>query len=856
MRRFKRFWLIFAAVVLIGGGVVVADWWKALPPNQVKTYTGSNRCVECHQDQAKSWKGSDHDLAMDLATPDTVLGNFDDATFTYHGMESRFYRRGDKFYVYTDGPDGKHAEFEIKYVFGVRPLQQYMVAFPDGRVQVLPFAWDVNAKRWYHLYQGSPHRQGHDETNEDEPAILAGSWLHWTGAGQNWNYMCADCHSTNLQKKFDLKNNRYHTSYSEIDVSCEACHGPGSLHVTLAEDRWLFWDRHHGYGLPKLKSPSSQTQIETCAPCHSRRHVVYPGFQAGNRYMDHYALTLLEDGLYYPDGQIHDEVYVTGSFLQSLMYRKGVRCTDCHDPHTAKLRAQGNNLCVRCHTPAKYDAPSHHHHAAGSAGAQCVECHMPARNYMVVDGRRDHSIRVPRPDVSLDLGTPNACANCHVDRSKSDKWKSYPAWLDAANAGDPVAAEEIRRVNKWSAAWIERWFPDSKHRPRHFGYVLDAARRGTLERDGQGQSSNQQSAGNAAVPSNSPRTQPEEQAAIAGELATLARDRNNVGPIVRATAVSLLERYPTVQAMVANDEALKDEEPMVRLAAVRNLDAFFPFRATELWSITTMSPQQRANLRQQFNELKQRAVPALRDPLRAVRIEAARVMSVVPRMYLEDDEAAAFDAALAEFFTGQNELADQAGAHLTMGAVYGNLGQLPKAIEEYQTAIRIDPEFVPARINLALLYNYQGKNAEAERLLREAIRYAPELTDAHYYLGLLLAEDADRLAESAESLAAAVKYSPQHTRIRYNYALALQQLGKLEEAAAQLTQALEQDPTDIDLHQALIALYAQQQRWDEAIRRAEQLVNQFPHVPDFQQQLQLLRQQQQRTPGAGPQPRQ
>lgn len=848
MRRFKRFWLALAAVALIGGGVVVADWWHALPPDQVKTYVGSNRCLECHQDQANFWLGSDHDRAMDLATPDTVLGNFDDATFTYHGMESRFYRRGDKYFVYTDGPDGKHAEFEIKYVFGVRPLQQYMVEFPDGRVQVLPFAWDVNEKRWYHLYQGNPHRQGHDETNEHDDPILAGSWLHWTGAGQNWNYMCADCHSTNLQKKYDLKTNRYHTSFSEIDVSCEACHGPGSLHTKLAEERWLFWDRHHGYGLTNLKSASSLPQIQTCAPCHSRRHVVYPDYEPGNPYMDHYALTLLEDGLYYPDGQIHDEVYVTGSFLQSLMYRKGVRCTDCHDPHTAKLRAQGNNLCVRCHTPAKYDVPSHHHHPVGSAGAQCVDCHMPARNYMVVDGRRDHSIRVPRPDVSLDLGTPNACASCHVDRTKSDRWKSYPAWLDAANAGDPVAEEEIRRVNQWSADWIERWFPNSTHRPRHFGYALAAARRGATEPAANSDSTGAQSPGEHGVLAQDPE-------AIVADLAKLARDRNNVGPIVRATAISHLEQYPTVTgAMAANDTALKDEEAMVRLAAVRNLDAFFEFRATDLWNLTKLPPQHRAVLRQQFEQLKERAVPALKDPLRAVRIEAARVMSVVPRVYLSEAEATDFDAALAEFFAGQNELADQAGAHLAMGAVYGNLGQLPKAIEAYQTAIRLDQEFVPARINLALLYNYQGKNAESEQLLREAIHYAPELPDAHYYLGLLLAEDADRLAESAESLAAAVKHSPRHPRIRYNYALALQQLGKIDQAAEQLVRALEQAPFDIDLYQALISLHAQQQRWDQAVRYAEQLVEQFPQEPTFQQQLHLLRQQQGGTSGSGQQP--
>ncbi len=822
---------------MVMGGVVAADWWFALPREQPKSYAGSATCAKCHQKEYAAWHGSDHDLAMDLATPTTVLGNFDDATYEYHGITTRFYHRGKDYFIYTDGPDGKLTEFPIKYVFGVRPLQQYMVAFDDGRVQVLPFAWNVEQKKWYHLYQGSPHRQDETEGQENAEPILAGNWLHWTGAGQNWNYMCAECHSTNLQKNYDVKTNTYHTSFSEIDVSCETCHGPGSLHVKLAEDRWLFWDRNHGYGLPQLKGASATPQLESCAPCHSRRHVVYPGFQSGDRYMDHYSLSLLEEDLYFPDGQIHDEDYEYGSFLQSLMYRKGVRCTDCHDPHSVKLRATGNALCARCHTPAKYDVESHHHHPAGSIGGQCVECHMPARNYMVIDSRHDHSIRVPRPDVSLDLNTPNACAGCHIDKTKSDKWKSYGAWLDAAIAKDPVAEQEVQRANQWSADWIERWFPDSKHRTPHYAYTLAAARSGRLHPHAPAD------AAHGSPAANRPNFPQFEQAEIVNRLSRLAKDRVNVGPIVRATAVSHFEDYPTPFALDANDEALKDEEPMVRLAAVQNLDTFFPIRATDVWSLAQLPGPQRESLRREFEELRKRAGPRLKDPMRAVRVEAARAISIVPRAFLGEDEPAAFDAALTEFFAGQDELSDQPGAHLALGAVYGNLGQFEKSIDAYRTAIKVDKEFVPARINLALLYNYQGKNDEAAKLLREAIELAPQLPDPHYYLGLLLAEDMATLEQAVESLALAVKYSPNHPRIRYNYALALQQLGKLSEAAVQYKQSLEQDPHDPDFYQALIALHAQQGRLNEAIEYARRRLQYFPRSQEYGGQLDYLLQQ-------------
>ena len=147
----------------------------------------------------------------------------------------------------------------------------------------------------------------------------------------------------------------------------------------------------------------------------------------GGPFLDDYEPDLLLPGLYYADGQIDGEVYVYGSFTQSRMYRHGVRCSDCHDPHTLKLRATGNALCVRCHSPdgnprfpslqkKVYDAPEHHFHPPGSPGAACVACHMPARTYMQLDRRRDHSLRIPRPDLTLEIGTPNACTGCHQDR--------------------------------------------------------------------------------------------------------------------------------------------------------------------------------------------------------------------------------------------------------------------------------------------------------------------------------------------------------------------------------------------------------------------------------------------------------
>jgi predicted CXXCH cytochrome family protein len=497
----RRWILVVAALAGLTGALLAADWWVGVPEGRRATYVGRQSCADCHAQELRDWTGSDHDLAMDLATPASVLGDFSDQEFTYQGVTSRMFRRGDTFMIHTEGPDGQMRDYPIKYTFGVRPLQQYMVEFPDGRVQVLRVSWDTERKRWFNV----PPPDVLDQR------IEPGDPLHWTGMAQNWNHMCADCHSTDVQKNYDLKTNTYHTQFSEIDVSCEACHGPGSVHVELAGAASLFWDRRLGYGLAKLKGKDSKAQLDSCAPCHSRRHIVHPEFQSGREFLDYYEPSLLEAGLYHADGQILDEVYEYGSFLQSRMHREGVRCTDCHDPHTTRLKFQGNQLCAQCHVPGKYDTPAHHHHQVNSPGAQCVECHMPATKYMVVDPRRDHSLRVPRPDHSVQFGTPNACNGCH-----KKKEETYA----------------------WAAAKVIEWYGSRRPDDPHYAPAITAVRTG----------------------------KPEGQSLLLKLLA-----RTQTPAIVRATATELLTLYPGVESARAIEPSLSHASPLVRAAAARSL---------------------------------------------------------------------------------------------------------------------------------------------------------------------------------------------------------------------------------------------------------------------------------------------
>jgi Flp pilus assembly protein TadD len=493
----------------------------AAAPIAAAQFVGRAQCAGCHASQDAAWKGSDHDLAMQAADERSVLGDFANARFSYAGTPTTFFRRDGKFYVNTDGPDGKLHDYEIKYTFGVRPLQQYLIEFPGGRMQPLGIAWDSRPKekggqRWFHLYPGEN--------------VKAGDYLHWTSSGQNWNFMCSECHSTNLRKEFDAKSNTFRTTWSEIDVSCEACHGPGSSHVAWAkkEGDWKAQDATRGLAvaLDERKgatwAPAGDTgnmkrapprltsrEIDTCARCHARASRLSDDYAYGRSPFDTHRLVRLDDGLYWNDGQMRDEVYNWGSFLQSRMHAAGVTCSDCHDPHSLKLRATGNAVCAQCHAPARFDVPAHTHHNEGSAGASCAACHMPTTTYMVVDPRHDHSMRIPRPDVSARLGVPNACNSCHSKQSA-----------------------------KWAADAIRQWTGKT---PAGFQNFAEALRAGT------------QGAPNAR-----------------GALMALVDDKAQPA-IVRASAIDRLGRWLTPATLDAVTRSLNDPDPVVRLAAVEAL---------------------------------------------------------------------------------------------------------------------------------------------------------------------------------------------------------------------------------------------------------------------------------------------
>ena len=652
---------------------------------------------------------------MQVATADTVLGNFDDASFTYGDVTSTFFKKDGAFYVRTDGPDGALRDYRIAYTFGIAPLQQYLIELSGGRLQALGIAWDTRpastgGQRWFHLYPGEK--------------VDFRDVLHWTGPAQNWNFMCAECHSTNVKKNYRPEADRYETTWSEVDVSCEACHGPGSAHLDwakLPEDKrrtddgkglivdlaarggsWVF----DGNAAIAHLNGARDTRVQmVCGRCHARRAQLSDDDRQDRPLDEAFLLSLLEAGLYESDGQILDEVFEYGSFLQSRMHERGVVCSDCHEPHSGRLLAAGNAVCAKCHQSVRYDTPAHHHHKTGTKAAACVACHMPSRTYMVVHERHDHGFRVPRPDFSTTYGTPNVCTTCHKDRS-----------------------------TQWAADAVVRWYGATRSRGPRWTAALAAGR---AHRAGADRS-----------------------------LADVIADRSYPA-IVRATALSLIANPAAPQLTTLIQECLQDSDPMIRRQAVSLLRGAEPLsrwqaagplltdpsRIVRLEAINTvadtatlvsLTPEQRATFDgalaeyrtvQAFNADRADAWlnlgslearlgnpgAAETDYLRGIRLQPSFMPNYLNLADLYRAQARDSDGerVLREAL---RVYPDSADIHHSLGLTLVRRRKLDEAVTELATATQLAPDNPRYTFVYAVALDSTGRHAEAVLVLEAAQR--------------------------------------------------------------------------------------------------------------------------------------
>ncbi|MDH4070030.1 MAG: tetratricopeptide repeat protein, partial [Ignavibacteria bacterium] len=451
-------------------------------------------------------------------------------------------------------------------------------------------------------------------------------------------------------------------------------------------------------------------EVTLCARCHSRRSLISEQYVHGRPLEDTHYPSILRDDLYYDDGQIREEVYVYGSFLQSRMYLEGVVCTDCHEPHSTRVYAEGNALCFRCHKAQVFDHPGHHFHGEVTGKPECVDCHMPVTTYMVIDPRRDHSFRIPRPDLSRKIGSPEPCTACHGDRP----------------AG-------------WAERELERRFGVQKQ--RHYGEIFADAR----------------------------KLNP----AARKELIDLFAS-DSAGPIVRATAISLLGQYGSEDALSVTALALKDSHPSVRASAITVLGI--------------IPPNQRVRL----------LAPFLSDSVRLVRTLAARGLAGVSAGVLSADQDQHWKSVLKEYEASQILNADHPSSLLNLANLYLEMGNGTRAETYLRKALLSEPVFVPAYVNLADLYRARGKEEEALDLLRKGIRIDPSDPVINHALGLVFIRQGE--SDSAMVyLARSVKLGPEDSRNAYVYGVGLYSNGRSEEAIRVVESALREHPYDRDL---------------------------------------------------------
>ncbi len=683
------------------------------------------QCINCHQSQVEDWQTSHHFHAMEKATPTSVLGNFNEQTLNYQGQQARFYQQDQQLFISMPNLDGKLTDYLVLYTFGYEPLQQYMFDMGKGHIQLFPFAWDSRSKtdggqRWFVLH---PEQKKHD-------------LFHWSQKGQNWNHMCADCHSTDFKKQFDLKTNSFDSSYSSINVSCKACHGDTQAHLKWADGDSSITDKGFTHNIKKQTPLFSQQadgrmqsvqplvksdQVQVCATCHARRSQL-DDRKDPHSFLQSFQGSLLTPELYHVDGQVWDEDYVWGSFLQSKMFNAGVTCSNCHNPHSGKLKLPGNQTCTQCHSQEVFDTPKHHGHKMASMGSQCVDCHMPATTYMQVDARRDHSFRVPRPDLTLKTNAPNACNSCHEDKTP-----------------------------QWAVAKMKDWHPNSKHLgTAHFSEAFYAA---------------------------------DNRLPNASTMLTKIVQDKNFPEIIRASALSRLAASPDNNAVVAIARSVKDSEPLKRQAAI---EAAMPLDINQRWRLlnpllddehlpirTEAARALSAMLIQPFpaglNVQDSKRLNAALDEYKGIQqYQAERGYSHTNlgnlALTLQEPEQ-----AKAHYLQAISIEPIFAPAYVNLADLYRNQGDEKAAQKILKQGLTVNKESADIHYALAMSLIRSKKKDIALTHLKKAAQFAEDNASYQYTYALLL-QDLGNMPAAISALERAFNLTPNNPDINYSLA--------------------------------------------------------------------------------------
>jgi hypothetical protein len=510
----------------------------AVAATNAPAYVGMATCAKCHAEIHRQWTHSRHSKMVQPATKESVQGDFKLTQVKLRGENYGLREREGVFYITESYLTGKPQEHRVDYTLGNRRIQHYLTTLPDGKVIVLPPSWDITRKGWFHNL---------DIADPDE---VEGVQV------QVWNKQCYSCHVSQQEKNFDTERNEYKTAWLDFGTNCERCHGPGGDHVARYSSA------------SRSKNPANDIVVQTrldatrntmvCAQCHSFRDTFAKGFSAGADYYN-YFMPILEynqprdkDPAYWADGRTRrfsNDAY--GLWQSECFLKGGATCISCHSSvheveieKNPQLRPMANALCTRCHVQIGEKISAHTHHAAGSTGSSCVECHMPRTVFSIKAEIRDHSMSIPVPENTIHHGIPNACNICHRDRDANWSIKQMDEWY-----GDGSRQKLIRRADAFAFA--------AKGDPRSIDPLL-----AILAEPGEGGLVRANAAGHLSRFSKDPVV-----------FAALERSLTDREPAVRQVAALLIQpgaadREAAVKALV---RALDDSETSVRVGAAASL---------------------------------------------------------------------------------------------------------------------------------------------------------------------------------------------------------------------------------------------------------------------------------------------
>ena len=755
-------------------------------------YIGSDRCIQCHEGEYQQWQKSHHAKAMMLPQENNVLGDFDDKEVTFKEVITRFSSKDGHYFISTENALGQIETYQVAYTFGYHPLQQYLIDIGDGKLQAFDVAWDSRNKkeggqRWFKLLP--------DENTAHD------TQFHWTRQLQNWNSRCAQCHSTGLQEGYDPLKHQYKTSYAEVNVACESCHGEAKTHVNLMEQResrvlqkdviqssesdvknFGFKDsgfKNSGFKvnlkqtrtfhftntdfIAQAQGEKSNAQINACGGCHSLRQIIGE-LDPAHDYHDQYVQRLLDDPLYYADGQIQEEVFVLGSFMQSKMYQAGVTCTNCHNAHTGEVKAKDNTLCTQCHKADHYDNPKHHHHKEMTEAALCVSCHMPATTYMEVDDRRDHAFKMPDPVQSFLTDSPDVCLSCHKAQTSEWSANTIHQW--------PGQSNTKRNNTKRNNNYVDK-----------YALINAKARKNDL-------------------------------LSLVNSVQYINNDHN--ATIKRATLLSQTGNIPSRLTMETLLKHLSSEHAQIRRGAV--------------------SASRAIPLQTRWKTLKKH----LNDPSASVRYEVANQLAAYSSIAQGEDKKV-LDTLLQDYKQQLQRAQDMPAGQMQLSALALNQGDIEGAKNALNNALEIEPNYVPALLNLADLYRRMGNESQSKRLLERAVHVAPDFGSVQHAFGLYWVRK-KQLKQALHYLEAATKTNDRSLQYFYVYAVAQESDGQINKAIETLKQANQLWPNQYNILMTLIQYLEKSGDTKQSLTYLSRLSAIAPGDPQVIQRINRLKQ--------------